>query len=119
MMEIRELGRRGEDFAAGLYEDQGMRVIARNVRYDCGELDLVARAPDGTYVFVEVKTRSSRRAGGAESVTARKVMRMRRAAARWLADKPYGPTRFDVVELIVEGSSFSTSIYEGVDEGAS
>jgi putative endonuclease len=48
-------GREGESRAAVYLEASGFKVIARNIRSQCGEIDLVAL--DGrTVVFIEVKT---------------------------------------------------------------
>lgn len=113
-----ELGKRGEKFAADFYRRSGAEIIAHNVHYACGELDLIVREPDRTVVFVEVKTRSSNSYGGAESVTRRKVQRMRKAALQWLQGKPRVKIRFDVVVLVVQGDSFSMEYFKGVDAGA-
>ncbi|WP_257158456.1 YraN family protein [Corynebacterium cystitidis] len=112
------LARRGELAAADFYERRGATVLARNVYYTFGELDLIVRETDGTVVFVEVKTRSGLGYGNAESVTQRKLDRMRRAALRWLMDKPYAPVRFDVLALNVVGDTFAVELFEGVDDGA-
>lgn len=62
-----------------------MRVVGRNERTRFGEIDLVCRDREG-YVFVEVKTR---RAGSfvaaAEAVDRRKLGRLARLGAGWLA----------------------------------
>ena len=108
------IGRTGEEHAARLYESTGARVVARNVRYRCGEIDLIVEDLDGTIVFVEVKTRTSTHYGGAEAVTARKLHRMQRAALRWLERKPYTPIRFDVVLISPAG----VELFSGVDHGA-
>ena len=67
-----------------------------------GELDVVAT--DGaTLVVVEVKTRSGEGFGTpAESVTSRKLLRMRRLAHLWLAEHRVGwvEVRFDVVAVL-------------------
>ncbi|WP_394280605.1 YraN family protein [Corynebacterium sp.] len=112
------LARRGEQAAATFYEQRGATVLSRNVYYTVGELDLIVREADGTIVFVEVKTRSGLGFGNAESVTQRKLYRMRQAALRWLMDKPYAPVRFDVLALNVVGDSFAVELFEGVDDGA-
>ncbi|WKD61479.1 hypothetical protein CCICO_07295 [Corynebacterium ciconiae DSM 44920] len=109
-----QIGAAGEDHAARMYESSGARVLARNVRYRCGELDLVVEDLDGTIVFVEVKTRTGTAFGCAESVTPRKLLRMHRAALRWLERKPYTPIRFDVVLISPEG----VELISGVDHGA-
>ena len=93
------LGRAGEDAAARYLESRGYRVVARNARADRVELDLVVEAR-GVVVFVEVKTRRSRRMGPPEaSVDARKQARIARGAAAWLRQQRRRPrrVRFDVV----------------------
>ena len=92
--------------------------MGRNVRYHCGELDVVARFPDGEVVFVEVKTRSSLDYGGAEAVTPEKLTKLRRAAAMWLQGKPYIPVRFDVLVVLMNGDDVDYEHYEGVTDGA-
>ncbi len=52
------IGPAGERVAARRLRREGHRVIARNVRTNSGEVDLICLAPDKkTIVFVEVKTR--------------------------------------------------------------
>jgi putative endonuclease len=80
------LGASGEDAAARWYVAAGHEILARNWRCTVGEIDLVTRAPDGTIVVCEVKTRSSDAFGSPfEAVTVAKQRRLRRLAARWLA----------------------------------
>ncbi|MBC3185316.1 YraN family protein [Corynebacterium sp. zg-331] len=121
------LGRQGEAFAAAYYRERGAQVLGMNVRCAAGEIDLIVREPEGTVVFVEVKTRSGRNFGAAEAVDQRKLLRMRRAAAQWLRDHPWESVRFDVLELIVVGRRvdsqcehlvFDAHRYEGVESGA-
>jgi putative endonuclease len=100
-----ELGRWGEDLAAEHLVAAGLTVLARNWRCREGELDAVARAADGTLVFVEVKTRSTAAFGQpSEAVSRRKAERVRALACRWLAEHPGGgaPLRFDVVSVVRE-----------------
>jgi len=96
------LGRSGEALAAEWYLGQGYDVLARNWRCAEGELDLVlARGP--LVVFSEVKARTTDRFGTpAEAVTPAKQARIRRLAARWMAEA--GPrrgraVRFDVAAV--------------------
>ena len=99
----RALGTRGEDVAAAWYTKQGYEVVARNWRCREGELDLIVRS-GRTYVFCEVKTRTSTVFGApVEAVTRDKQMRIRRLAARWLEDGAPGPAkdiRFDVASVM-------------------
>jgi putative endonuclease len=95
------LGRFGEDLAARHLVDAGAEILDRNWRCRDGELDIVA-LDGGTVVFCEVKTRTGvRRGTPAEAVDERKVARIRRLAARWLAEHPLrsGPVRFDLVAV--------------------
>lgn len=98
------LGRYGEDLAAQHLAAAGLEVLDRNWRCRAGELDVVAREPDGTLVFVEVKARSGTGFGEpAEAVSMVKARRIRRLACQWLED--HGPTgapelRFDVISVI-------------------
>jgi putative endonuclease len=97
-----EIGRAGEEAAAGFLTSLGYRVIARNVRFRVGELDLVAEE-DGCLVFVEVKTRTGTGFGtAAEAVTPRKQQQLLRLGGIYLAGMAAagnGPCRFDVVTV--------------------
>ena len=99
------LGRRGEEIAARHLRRCGYRILERNFRAAGAEIDLVA-ADRETFVFVEVKTRSSAEFGTpAEAVDARKAERIHRAAGIYLK-RIHGaerPTRFDVVAIIGAG----------------
>lgn len=95
-------GASGEALAAAWYEARGWVVVDRNWRCRDGELDLVLRS-GRTTVFCEVKTRTSSAFGSpAEAVTPTKQRRIRRLAARWLADHPSvrGEVRFDVAAVL-------------------
>ncbi len=106
------LGRSGEALAEAWYLERGYQVLDRNWRCPQGELDLVvARGP--VVVFSEVKTRTSDRFGApAEAVTPAKQARIRRLAARWLAEAAQRrrAVRFDVAGVcdgrveVIEGA---------------
>ena len=76
-------GRRAETHAAACLGQQGIRIIARNVRCRHGEIDLIGL--DGeSLVFVEVRLRTNPDFGSAgESITPQKQHRII-TAARWL-----------------------------------
>jgi putative endonuclease len=89
--------------AAAFLERRGLRVLERNYHCRLGEIDLIAR--DGaTTVFVEVRQRASNAFGGAAaSITAKKRMRLVRAARFYLSRLATTPAcRFDA--LLVEGN---------------
>jgi len=101
----RSKGSEGESIAADYLAHQGFRILARNYRYDHGEVDLVCEDGD-ELVFVEVKTRTSRIFGEPEeSVTESKQEQLRKVAEGYcqellLDDKFY---RFDIVTVMLEG----------------
>jgi putative endonuclease len=104
------LGRRGERRAAWFYRLRGYAVVARNVRFRSGEIDLIVRR-GGTLAFVEVKTRQSLAAGaGYDAVGARKQRQLIALAALWLARHPHpGPIRYDVLSLYWNGRRFAVT----------
>ena len=96
------LGAYGEAYAARHLVEQGMVLLDRNWRCEAGEIDLVLR--DGRVLVVcEVKTRSSTSYGSPlEGVTGPKAARLRRLAARWLAEHRLRPddVRIDLVGVL-------------------
>jgi len=100
------LGRCGEDLAASAYAALGYQCIARRWRVGRGELDLVLRR-DEVLVFCEVKTRRGCGWGRPEeSVTPRRLQRMRTVARSFLAGHPNPGVReyrFDVAAVLVDG----------------
>jgi len=98
----RALGASGEAAVATWYTEHGYEVVEQNWRCRAGELDLVVRR-GRTFVFCEVKTRTSDAFGApVEAVTRQKQTRLRHLAARWLEDAPLHPTeiRFDVASVL-------------------
>lgn len=96
-MDRRALGLAGERAAEKELARCGLRVVARNQRTRFGEIDLVCRDRDG-YVFVEVKTRSTGSfVAAAEAVDRRKLGRLARLAAGWLAMRGERDARWRVV----------------------
>lgn len=95
-------GQSGEELAAAHLRGQGLEVLARNYRCRGGELDLVAREPDGTVAFVEVKERRTGTHGkGYEAVTSGKRRRLLVAARHYASRHGLyeSPLRFDVVSV--------------------
>ncbi|UXC36172.1 YraN family protein [Cupriavidus gilardii] len=94
-------GERAEARALAYLQGQGLALVVRNYRCKGGELDLVMRAPDGTLVFVEVRSRSSDAFGGAlASITTTKRQRILQAANHYLATLDHAPRcRLDVVAI--------------------
>lgn len=99
----RQLGSLGEDIAARYLMRKGDILLARNVRTEHGELDLVTRR--GTrIVFTEVKTRRTVRYGPPEeSVTPAKQGHLIASAQAFLETVPHfeGDWQIDVIAIRV------------------
>lgn len=96
----RKLGGSYEERAAAFLQAKGLKVLERNFRCRSGEIDLIAM--DGNcLVFVEVKYRGFRIAGGSlEAVDSHKQRMICKAAAYYLLTRRHSfdvPCRFDVV----------------------
>lgn len=95
-------GQRAETLARAYLQNRGLDFVCANFRTPFGELDLIMREGD-SFVFVEVRYRSSMAFGGAAaSVDRRKQLRICRSAQYYLrgvnsGDQP--PCRFDVVAI--------------------
>ena len=91
-----------EQKARAYLETQGLKFIAANQAFKCGELDLVMADGD-TVVFLEVSQRKSNCFGSAvESIDYRKQQKWLNAANMWLFTKrkqslDTAKCRFDVV----------------------
>ena len=104
-MSTKALGDQGEDLAGDYLLAHGYQLLDRRWRCRYGELDLVARDAGGTICFVEVKLRSSGRAGlPREAVDRRKREKLRAAAAWYLSQHGLGEAtaRFDVAEIYTD-----------------
>jgi len=113
-------GLAAEERALRLLESHGLRLVTRNYRVARGpsrrggEIDLVLRDRDGTLVFVEVRARRDRAAGGAAaSVGPAKRARLLYAARSYLAQlERVPPCRFDVVAIDGERAHWLPGAFE-------
>ena len=98
------LGRWGEKRCQKFLKRKGLSKLTRNFSAKTGEIDLVMAAPDGSIVFVEVKTRADESFEPVESViTPDKKVKLARTARYFLTihniqNRPY---RFDVVTIVL------------------
>lgn len=82
----RSIGTFGERAVADFLTSRGFLILERNWRIKEGEIDIIATSPDKTFVFVEVKTRTSQAYGHPlEAITREKAHRLQRLALAWLA----------------------------------
>ncbi|MFA6002825.1 MAG: YraN family protein [Elusimicrobiota bacterium] len=103
-MNSRDQGAQAEQAAEEYLKGRGMRILDRNFRARCGEIDLVAQDGD-TIVFVEVRSRSDVSFGRPEeTVGPVKRRRIVRTAALYAQIRGLdAPMRFDVVALSPKG----------------
>ena len=102
-----EAGKRGEDIAAQYLLNQGYELLARRYRKRGGEADIIAKQGD-TYVFCEVKSRSTNLYGtGAEAVTRKKQQAIQTACLSYLNENQivFFNVRFDVLEVNLKDAS--------------
>jgi len=79
-MSKRDTGLKGEQLACEFLGRNGYDIVERNYRCPEGEIDVVARQQE-TLVFIEVRTKTSRRFGEPEeSITPVKAARLRKLA---------------------------------------
>ncbi len=111
MGDKKHFGDLGEDFATDLLKSKGYKIIDRNFRTKFGEIDIIALDGD-VLVFVEVKTRHSRKYGKPEeAVTPRKIFRIRKAGEYYLLTHKNMPKklRIDVVAIEAEGKTVTSA----------
>lgn len=98
---VTNLGRKGEDLAAGYLKAKGYKILHRNYRTPLGEADMIISDND-VLVFVEVKARSGSLFGEPfEAVDSRKQGKIRKIALYYLKlHKIEKQVRFDVVSIV-------------------
>ncbi len=101
-MNTLQSGNQGEDSACRYLTQKGYRILARNYRKPCGEIDIIA-TDKKTLVFVEVKKRASNAFGGPiAAVTRAKQHKIILTAQCYLKENApkFDNIRFDVVCLL-------------------
>lgn len=113
----RKFGQLGEDYAVKLLRKNGYKILERNYHTKVGEIDIVA-AENDTLIFVEVKTRWSRKFGKPEeAVTPTKLSRIKKAGQYYSLTHPTLPKalRIDVVAIEVEKGTVTSAKIIQVD----
>lgn len=96
------LGKSGEDAAAGYLEENGYKILARNYKTKLGEIDIIACDKD-TFAFIEVKARRSDIRGlPFEAVSGVKQRQIAKSAIVFLKENKFlgKKARFDVVSVL-------------------
>ena len=97
-----ETGSQGEDAAARYLEARGLTVKDRHYQTRWGEIDLICRDQDNTWVFVEVKTRTrASHPSALEAITPAKQKKIVGAALSYMKKHRLQNQnmRFDVVAI--------------------
>ena len=100
MTEAQELGRFAEDRAAEYIVSLGWKILARNVRNDYGELDIIA-ADGHELVITEVRARTvGKIQSPADSIGSRKLRTLTRSGLEFVNDIEWdGFWRIDVIGI--------------------
>lgn len=109
MDERKQRGNRGEAAVSAYLRRNRYTILEKQFRCRRGEIDLIARSPDGVLCFVEVKTRKNAEfAEAREFVTPAKQQRLRAAAQYYLVryEDPDTLCRFDVAEVYMSDGFF-------------
>lgn len=99
-MNIFSIGYRGETAACKSLKSKKYKIIKRNYRKKCGEIDIVAQKEE-TLIFVEVKTRKNDEYGApCEFVTRPKQEKIIKTAKFFITENNIDANvRFDVIEV--------------------
>ncbi|HEU0026621.1 MAG TPA: YraN family protein [Ktedonobacterales bacterium] len=101
-----QTGRRGENIAASWLTSRGYRVVERNWRRPCGELDLIAER-DGEVIAIEVKTRRGDAMGAPEeAITPAKRRKLIATLQTYLMERgaEQAACRIDVIAVRLDGA---------------
>lgn len=109
-------GRLGEELAAKFLQKQGYKIIERNFHSRVGEIDIIAK-DSNTLVFVEVKTRSSKKFGEpVEAVTGQKLKSIEKTCQYYKLLHPELPDvlRIDVVSVDISNKNPEIELIKNV-----
>ena len=82
--------------------EKGYRIVEKNYQKRSGEIDLIANDPDKELVFIEVKTRRSKRFGKPEeAVDKNKLAKIEKTAEQWIEENNISnqSCRIDIIAL--------------------
>ena len=112
-----QIGKLGEQMAVSYLQKEGHRILCRNYRTVGAEIDIISMKDQRLYM-VEVKASRAvdSEADPLERVDARKVMRMKKAAGRYLSEHPIYYTEMRLAALVIEGIGRPVPIIQFVDD---
>lgn len=102
MAKSNKLGKDGELIAFMILQKDGYNILQTNWKFQKAEVDIIAQK-DGFLIFIEVKTRSSKKFGKpSDAIDKKKVSLYKDAVEGFLGQYPSElEVRFDVVNIII------------------
>ena len=102
MAKHNKLGKDGELIAFMVLQRDGFAILETNWRFQKAEVDIIAQK-DGFLIFIEVKTRGSKKFGNpSDSIDKKKINLYKDAVEGYLEQYPSElEVRFDVVNIII------------------
>ena len=117
-------GKQGEDDACSFLIQKNYTIILRNFRRPWGEIDIIAKDPANTLVFVEVKTIRQRDAAVAElkpedNLTNSKLKKLQRTAQMFIGQFPQhlnddAGWRIDLIAITISDKNTDVKHYENL-----
>lgn len=120
-----QLGQLGENIACRYLEKKNHKIIERNFRQKWGEIDIIAKAPDKTLVFVEVKTvrgvekLHTTNISAEDQLTSAKLTKLQRTASLYanhnqdLINDERG-WRIDLIALTISNKNYVIKHYKNI-----
>lgn len=116
------LGNFGENMACKYLAEKGYKIIERNFRKPWGEIDIIAKAPDKTLLFVEIKTMKENLVGlkPEDQLTYSKLRKLKRTASLYAGHKQElikddKGWRIDLLTLTIREKSCDISHYKNIN----
>ncbi len=110
----RNKGKYGENIAAKYLKTHGYKIVERNYYCKFGEIDVIALNED-MLVFIEIKTRSSRKTIPPEfTVTKPKQNKIKKTARHYIGKHNIlnRDCRFDIVAITMEKGKHTVILYK-------
>lgn len=108
----KEVGKVAEILASEYCVKKGYTIIENNFRNRYGEIDIIAKSPEGILVFIEVKSSRRHNSFPAVNVTPKKIKQIYNTAKVWCAKQKIEnyEMRFDVISIIFKSKSTENEI---------
>lgn len=118
------IGKQGEDIACSFLIEKNYKIVWRNFRRPWGEIDIIAKDPKNTLVFVEVKTIRQRDSTVAElnpedNLTHSKLKKIQRTAQMFIGQFPQhlndnAGWQIDLLAITISDKNTAVEHYENL-----